>query len=64
MPLPGDEIPLPETDEIPLLGSGFNFLNAPSARLNMRETEGCRCNRIFSGNLQVTFCTCSFVVQH
>lgn len=31
MPLPGDEMPLPETDDNPLLGSGFNFLNAPSA---------------------------------
>lgn len=30
MPLPGDEI-LPDTDEIPLFGSGFSFLKAPSA---------------------------------
>lgn len=30
MPLPGDET-LPDTEDIPLLGSGFNFLNAPSA---------------------------------
>lgn len=30
IPLPGDDTP-PETDESPLFGSGFSFLNAPSA---------------------------------
>lgn len=30
MPLPGDDT-LPDTDDSPLLGSGFSFLNAPSA---------------------------------
>lgn len=29
-PLPGEDTP-PETDESPLFGSGFSFLNAPSA---------------------------------
>lgn len=32
MPLPGDET-LPETDDNPLLGSGFSFLKAPSAAI-------------------------------
>lgn len=32
-PLPGDDT-LPETDESPEFGSGFNFLNAPSAANN------------------------------
>jgi hypothetical protein len=32
MPLPGELIPEPDTDDNPpLFGSGFNFLNAPSA---------------------------------
>lgn len=31
IPLPGDDMPLPDTDDRPLFGSGFNFLNAPSA---------------------------------
>lgn len=31
-PLPGEDTP-PETDESPLFGSGFSFLNAPSAVL-------------------------------
>lgn len=30
IPLPGDET-LPETEDNPLFGSGFNFLKAPSA---------------------------------
>ncbi len=30
IPLPGDDT-LPETDDKPLFGSGFNFLKAPSA---------------------------------
>lgn len=30
MPLPGDDMP-PDMDDSPLLGSGFSFLNAPSA---------------------------------
>lgn len=32
MPLPGDEMP-PDRDDSPELGSGFNFLNAPSAAI-------------------------------
>lgn len=32
MPLPGDEMP-PDKDDSPELGSGFNFLNAPSAAI-------------------------------
>jgi hypothetical protein len=39
MPLPGDDT-LPETD-IPLLGSGFSFLKAPSAVIsNENEKSG------------------------
>lgn len=30
MPLPGDETP-PDRDDSPEFGSGFSFLNAPSA---------------------------------
>ena len=34
MPLPGELIPEPDTDDNPpLFGSGFNFLNAPSAMI-------------------------------
>jgi hypothetical protein len=40
MPLPGDEMPLPETDDIPLFGSGFSFLNAPSADLKGEKSVG------------------------
>lgn len=36
MPLPGDDMPLPDTDDRPLFGSGFSFLNAPSAEKNER----------------------------
>lgn len=36
MTLPGDDMPLPETDDRPLFGSGFSFLNAPSAVNRMR----------------------------
>jgi hypothetical protein len=35
MPLPGDDM-LPETEEIPLFGSGFSFLNAPSAEMGQK----------------------------
>lgn len=38
MPLPGDET-LPETDDKPLLGSGFSFLKAPSAGTSQASGE-------------------------
>lgn len=37
MPLPGEDMPLPDTEDRPLFGSGFSFLNAPSAMTRKNE---------------------------
>lgn len=42
IPLPGDDTP-PDNDDKPEFGSGFNFLNAPSADKKEKEKKK-KCN--------------------
>lgn len=55
MPLPGDEMP-PDKDDSPELGSGFNFLNAPSAAIKSWQNGApvsYRCNFLINLNFLV-----------
>lgn len=62
-PLPGEDTP-PETDESPLFGSGFSFLNAPSAILIGNRVSGQCCCCCYSAAILNANSISYFILQY